>query len=152
MRVLLAVDESPCSDAAVRELIQRFGPAGTEVRVVHAVEWMKDMPLCFQYGQGANAGHDAVQSRNDSFARAEALVSRIARQLEAAGFRVSVSTPDADPRHGIVDQAKIWKADLVMLGSHGRRGLNRFLLGSVAEAVVRHAPCSVEVVRESLAA
>jgi nucleotide-binding universal stress UspA family protein len=152
MRVLLAVDASPCSEAAVRQLIERFPPAGTEVRVVHAVEWMKEMPLCFQYGQGTNAGHDAVQSRNDSFARAEDLVAKIAGHLEAAGFHVSVATPDADPRHGIVDEAKRWKADLVMLGSHGRRGLDRFLLGSVAEAVVRHAPCSVEIVRGSLAA
>jgi nucleotide-binding universal stress UspA family protein len=151
MRVLLAVDASDCSDAAVRKVMEQF-PAGTDVRVIHAVEWMKEMPLCFQYGQGANAGHDAVQSRNNSFARAEALVGRIASQLEAAGFHVSVSTPDADPRHGIVDEAKSWKADLVVLGSHGRRGLDRLLLGSVAQAVVRHAPCSVEVVRESLAA
>jgi len=152
MRVLLAVDPSPCSDAAVRQVIERFTPADTEVRVVHAVEWMKEMPLCFQYGQGPAAGHDVVESRNKSFERAELLVARIARQLEAAGFHVSVSTPDADPRHGIIDEAASWRADLVMMGSHGRHGLDRLLLGSVAEAVLRHAPCSVQIVREPLAA
>jgi len=47
----------------------------------------------------------------------------------------------------IVDLAAKWPADLVVIGSHGRRGVERFLLGSVSEAVVRHAPCSVQVVR-----
>jgi nucleotide-binding universal stress UspA family protein len=153
MKVLLAVDSSPCSDAAVGEVIRRFGRAGTEVRVIHAVEWMKEMPLAFQYSQGPAAGRDAVESRKRSFDRAEALVNRIAGQLESAGFRdVSVSTPDADPRHGIVDEARAWRSDLVVIGSHGRHGLDRLLLGSVAEAVLRHAPCAVEIVRKALAA
>jgi universal stress protein A len=43
-------------------------------------------------------------------------------------------------------------ADLIILGSHGRRGVDRWLLGSVAEAVARHAPCSVEIVRTRVAA
>lgn len=153
MKVLLAVDSSPCSAAAVREVIKRFIRADTAVRVVHAVEWMKEMPLAFQYAQGPTAGLDAIESRRRSFERAEALVSRIAGQLESAGFRdVSVSTLDADPRHGIVDEARGWHADLIVLGSHGRHGLDRLLLGSVAEGVLRHAPCGVEIVRESKAA
>ncbi len=150
MRVLLAVDASPCSDAAVRQVIERFSPEDTDVRVVHAVEWLREMPLCFQYGQGPSAGHDVIESRNRSFERAEMLVGRIAAQIESAGFRVSVATPDAEPRHGIVDEARRWHADLVVMGSHGRHGFDRLLLGSVAETVLRHAPCSVEIVRPAL--
>jgi nucleotide-binding universal stress UspA family protein len=41
-----------------------------------------------------------------------------------------------------------WPADTIVLGSHGRKGLERLLLGSVSYNLVRHAPCSVEVVRE----
>jgi nucleotide-binding universal stress UspA family protein len=113
---------------------------------------MKDMPLDTQYGRGPMAGHDAVESRNQSFDRAKWLVSKTSEQLERAGFRTSVTTPDMDPRHAIVDCAREWGADLIILGSHGRRGLDRLLLGSVAESVVRHAPCSVEVVRLPTAA
>ena len=120
--------------------------------MVHAVESMKELPLSYQYGQGPTAGHDAFKSRRRSFDRAEGLVNEIAGQLESAGCRVSVSTPDADPRHGIVDEAPNSKADLIVMGSHGRHGLDRLLLGSVAEGVLRHAPCSVEIVREPLAA
>ena len=153
MRVLLAVDASPCSDAAVEEITARFARTETQVRVVHAVEWLKEMPLSYQFGQGATAGHDAAESRRRSFERAETLVNQTAARLEGAGFQnVSVSTPDADPRHGIVDEARAWKPNLIVMGSHGRHGLDRLLLGSVAEAVLRHAPCSVEIVREPIAA
>jgi nucleotide-binding universal stress UspA family protein len=107
MRVLLAVDASPASDLAVQQVVQRFAPARTDVRIVHAVEWMKEMPRCFEFGQGPTAGHDVVASRNRSFER---------------------------------------------VGSHGRHGLDRLLLGSVAEAVLRHASCSVQIVRPPLAA
>jgi nucleotide-binding universal stress UspA family protein len=56
-----------------------------------------------------------------------------------------------DPRAVIVDHAARWNADLIVLGSHGFKGLDRLLIGSVSEAVLRHAPCSVEIVRIPLA-
>jgi nucleotide-binding universal stress UspA family protein len=147
MRVLLAVDGSACSEAAVQAVIDRFRPGDADVKVIHAVEWMREMPLCFQYASGSTAGHDVAKSRNKSFDRARDLVECVAAELEFKGFHPSVSTPDADPRHAIVDAAREWPADVIVIGSHGRRGIDRLLLGSVAESVVRHAPCSVDVVR-----
>ena len=144
MRVLLAVDGSECSELAVQTVIDRFQLAETEVKVIHAVEWMREMPLCFQYGVGTEAGQDVLESREASFDRAREMVERVAAQLEFKGFHASVSTPDADPRHAIVDAARSWKADVIVMGSHGRRGFDRLLLGSVAESVVRHAPCSAD--------
>jgi nucleotide-binding universal stress UspA family protein len=147
MRVLLAVDGSAYSDAAVQTVIERFRPEDTQVKILHAVEWMREMPLCFQYGQGPTAAQDVVHSRNHSFERARDLVERVAAQLVFKGFRPSVSTPDADPRHAVVEAAREWPADLIVIGSHGRTGLDRLVLGSVAEFVLRHAPCPVEIVR-----
>jgi len=63
-----------------------------------------------------------------------------------------VSTRDADPRHAIVRAAREWPADLIVMGSHRRQRLDRLLIGSIAETVVRHAPCSVEIVRMPVAA
>lgn len=54
---------------------------------------------------------------------------------------------EGDPKSQILDVAKEWKADMIVVGSHGRTGLNRFLMGSVSQGVVNHAHCSVEVVR-----
>jgi nucleotide-binding universal stress UspA family protein len=152
MRVLLAVDGSACSEAAVQTVIDRFRPEGAHVKVLHAVEWMREMPLCFQYAYGPAAGEDVVKCRNDSFERARDMVERVSAQLELKGFSTSVSTPDADPRHAIVETARDWPADVIVIGSHGRKGFDRLLLGSVAESVVRHAPCSVDIVRVPVAA
>jgi nucleotide-binding universal stress UspA family protein len=152
MKVLLAIDGSEYSDAAIEEITRRFSPAATSVRVVHAVEWLKEMPIYAQFAEGPNAGRDAVESRKRSFLRGDQLVARAAAALEAKGFRTDVKTPDMDPRHAIIHSAREWGADLIVMGSHGRRGVDRVLLGSVAEWVVRHAPCSVEVVRLPVAA
>lgn len=52
-------------------------------------------------------------------------------------------------KDSILEAAKLWPADLIVMGSHGRRGFTKFLLGSVSEAVVSHAPCSVEIIKLS---
>ena len=147
MKILLAVDGSEFSEAAANAVVTRFRPEGTEVRVLHAVEWLKEMPPSFAYAMGPAGADDIVKSREESYQRAGHLVGRIANMLSAAGFRTSVLTPDVDPRHAIVAAAAQWPADLIVMGSHGRTGIDRLLMGSVAEAVVRHAPCSVQIER-----
>jgi len=79
-----------------------------------------------------------------------ALVERIASELRSAGFTVDTAVEVGDIRERILDSAAEWGADLIVVGSHGRRGVQRFLLGSVAEFVARHAKCSVEIVRTSV--
>jgi nucleotide-binding universal stress UspA family protein len=148
MKILLAVDGSACSEAAVRSLLLHFRPEHTEVRVLHAVEWLKDLPASYRFGEGPTYAQDILERRKASFEASDKLVARVADELRAAGFTTSIATPDADARHAIVDAATEWPADLIVIGSHGRTGLDRFLLGSVADSVMRHAPCSVEVIRE----
>ena len=76
-----------------------------------------------------------------------ALVDRVAQALRSAGLKTETAVANGEVRETIVDRAVQWGADLIVLGSHGRRGASRFLLGSVAESVARHAPCSVKIVR-----
>jgi len=72
-------------------------------------------------------------------------------------LRVCVAIPEGvlssvrhgDPRRVIVDQAREWGADLIIIGARGHSALERWLIGSVAQNVVAHAPCSVEVVRHT---
>jgi nucleotide-binding universal stress UspA family protein len=78
---------------------------------------------------------------------ARELVERIAKELRSAGFKVDAAVEVGDIRESIIDSAAEWRADLIVVGSHGRGGIQRFLLGSVAEFVARHAKCSVEIVR-----
>ena len=60
----------------------------------------------------------------------------------------SISVLVSSPKEIILDEASSWAADLIVLGSHGHRGIDRFLLGSVSEEVAMHAKCSVESVRQ----
>jgi nucleotide-binding universal stress UspA family protein len=62
-------------------------------------------------------------------------------------MKATADVEPGNPKSAIIDAANKWHADLIVLGSHGRSAVQRFLMGSVSEAVVRHAHCSVEIVR-----
>lgn len=147
MKILLAVDGSECSKFAVDSIAQRPWPAGSVVKVISAIEppyfpttetWA--LPESY-YAQTEVAAKEQAQSAIQ-FATDSLRASKIA-QLE-----VISETRDGYAKNVILDEAKKWGADLVVLGSHGYRGLQRFLLGSVSHAVTTHAPCSVEIVRK----
>ena len=78
--------------------------------------------------------------------RARQLVNQIAELLRHSGFAVQTVVEEGEPKVETVKQAERWKADLIVLGSHDRSGAAKFLMGSVAKAVARHAPCSVNIV------
>lgn len=148
MKVLLAIDMSRSSDAEVEACIAQLPPHGTEVRVFHATNWETQLPLSYQLAEGPQAAKAVLAERDRILQGAEDDARRVADRLRAAGFTVSTDVrAEGDPRAAILDAAEHWPADLIMVGSHGRTGLDRLLLGSVSEGVVRHAPCSVEVVR-----
>jgi nucleotide-binding universal stress UspA family protein len=87
------------------------------------------------------------QLRNEATHLAQEAVEQAEEVVEKSGMKVSTSVLLGNPRAAIVDEAKEWGANLIVLGSHGRTGFNRLLLGSVSEAVALHAHCSVEVIR-----
>jgi nucleotide-binding universal stress UspA family protein len=64
-------------------------------------------------------------------------------------LRIETRVIDGSPKEEIVEEAETWGADLILIGSHGYGNVKRFMLGSVLQAVATHAPCSVEIVRES---
>jgi nucleotide-binding universal stress UspA family protein len=143
MKILLAIDGSKFSKAATQAIIARTRPRGTQVRVLHVVE---PPSLLVNRGMGAyDAALDAALEAE--LKEAETLVANTAGTLRSKGLKVTTSVEPGDPKSKIVDAASKWHADLIVLGAHGRKGLARFLMGSVSEGVARHAPCSVEIVR-----
>jgi nucleotide-binding universal stress UspA family protein len=95
------------------------------------------------------ASTSIVEVQKNQQSRANRTAEAAASELKQANPRLAVEAiaVSGDPRDVIVQKASDWNADLIVLGSHGRTGLQRWLLGSVAESVVRHAPCSVQVAR-----
>ena len=144
MKIILAVDDSDYSFAAVESVKAQQWSSGTEVRVLSAVEQVPPPAAALWY--------DAHGSLEDAHRRlsnhAAVLTQGAVEALRAAGLSAESVVREGDPRSVIVDEAKDWDADLIVLGSHGYTGLKRWLLGSVAQFVVNHAPCSVLVVRQ----
>ena len=87
--------------------------------------------------------------RGKDMQRAQEAVSSAESILGGAGIEASgtVAVPAASPKELILSEAAEWDSDLIVVGSHGRRGVNRLVLGSVSEAVALHANCSVEIIR-----
>ena len=136
MKLLLAVDGSKYSEAATQAVLKQFTPLGTEVEVLNVV----DLPLPIPTS-------DAAEFRDLSLQRGAELVQRTAHRLNEAGYKTQTVVNEGYPSDKILKQAVEWKADMIVMGSHGRKGIEKFLMGSVAESVSRHAPCSVEIVR-----
>lgn len=142
MKILLAIDGSKPSQDAVETVAERPWPRPTIVRVLSAVR--PYIPPAAEFVPGAVTVGEILQEHEQQAAE---LTSRAAERLAKEGLTVDTAARQGDPRTVIVEEASEWGADLIILGSHGHTGLKRLLLGSVAQAVVAHAPCSVEVVR-----
>jgi nucleotide-binding universal stress UspA family protein len=144
-RILVPVDGSPTSDKALAAALQLAREGGATVRVVHAFD---DLAFLSGYEydgnvlRAARAQADKVLSTAQESAAAAA-VTADAKLIETRGSRLG----DA-----VADEARSWQADLVVVGTHGRRGVGRVLLGSGAEQVIRMAPVPVLTVRDSTVA
>jgi nucleotide-binding universal stress UspA family protein len=147
MKVLLAVDRSDSSEAAARAIAEQFRAEDTEVYVLHTLMWQRAISPCFTFARGGSYGTQLRSMMNNAREQAKALVTKVAEILRASGFRTRTAVVEGSPSPIILDRAAEWNADLIVLGSNQRNTLDRALFGSIAERIVRRAPCSVEVVR-----
>jgi len=143
MRILVAIDDSRFSQAAIETVIEQARPHDTDVRILHVVE-SPPLLVAREMGGYDPALETALESQKQN---AEALVLKATELLRARGLKVAATLEVGDPKSKILDVAEEWRADLIVVGSHGRRGFERFLMGSVSDAVARHAKCSVQIVR-----
>ena len=143
MKLLIAIDGSEFSQAALQSVIDRPWNAGTEIKVLHVVE-----PPALLIGREMGAYDPEFETVWKALReQAKELVEKAAQKVRAAGFTVSTELVEGEPKSLIIDVANEWHADMIVMGSHGWSGLNRFLMGSVSQAVVRHSHCSVEIIR-----
>jgi nucleotide-binding universal stress UspA family protein len=146
VKILIGVDGSDYSDAALAEVAQRVWPKGSEILVIHAYE----MPLApttevWAMPSGYYEQLD-LPVRTQADAIVKAAVDKLKNTLDGT-LKIEGKTMMGSPKGVILDEAESWKADLIVVGSHGYPTWERLLLGSVSQAVVSHSKCSVEVVR-----
>jgi nucleotide-binding universal stress UspA family protein len=137
MKILLAIDGSPYSDAAVTEVCRRPWPAGTEIKLLTVDRPMFPRPSAYD--------HINKQMRAEAQKCLDDAAGTIAR--DAASLRVTPLLLEGWPSDVILDEAERWPADLIVVGSRGYGAIKRLFLGSVSLAVATGAPCSVEIVR-----
>src|SRR5262245_46831830 len=150
MKILLAVDGSEASLVAVEEAAEMPWPEGSVVRIVSVAEtpystrqWTMPMP----------SGSYEEWERIFEERSVENTTRAMARFGEIAGARTELEarTLKGHPKIVILDEAEHWGADLIIVGTHGYKALERLWLGSVSRAVASHAKCSVEVARRRAA-
>ena len=145
MRILLAVDGSSFSDAAVNEVASRPWPPASEVKVVTAFQVpLVPTPEVWAISDEYLPELERI-AREQAQSVVDAAVASLATSLDKS-LTVTGEVLAGLPREAILEEAERWQADLIVMGSHGYGAWRGFLLGSVSRTVVTQAKCSVEVV------
>ena len=145
-KILVALDGSSTSEAALGQALDLVRARPAALRLLHVV----DLPYAYP---DVAVGYVSVYSEELREAWRKAgwdILDQAAAKVRAAGIEPDLRLLEGSGGHvagTIAEEATTWGADLVVVGTHGRRGLNRLLLGSVAEGVARTAPTSVLLVR-----
>jgi nucleotide-binding universal stress UspA family protein len=145
MKVLLAIDGSQHSAAALEAVASRHWPPGTEVQVLTVVH--SGTPLLLDPAFVMAAAY--VETTQELRRLAPELLAAAAARITRNQSNVTILTKalEGTPRELIVQEAAEWGADLIVLGSHGHGPLRQALLGSVATGVAADAACAVEIIR-----
>ncbi len=142
MKILIAVDSVDFNKVIAEFVNSHNWKSDTTIRVIHVIEseLLDSSQVAFLPFLENLIENEREESQN--------LVSDMAHRISNdKQFTVIADVLEGHPRDRIVQTAREWQADLLIVGSHGRKGLSRFTLGSVSSAVVALAPCSVVVLR-----
>jgi len=140
-KILVAVDESDTSLHALKQAIELARNLSATLRIVHVVD-MNWLPLGPELAIDIEAISAVRRSAGEKILAAAHEAAQKAG-LEAESTLMETETPIQHVAETIAKEASRWPADLVVLGTHGRRGFERMLLGSVAEGMARRSPVPV---------
>ena len=142
-RILVPVDGSAPSKRALEEAVSVAKMTGAQIRVIHVI----DEPFMALGVDGfSGSPGDIIELMQEA---GRGIVGAAVAQVRAAG--IACDSALADSLHGricdlVVDQARRWQADLIVIGTHGRHGVARAVLGSDAEQMLRVSPVPVLLV------
>lgn len=146
MKVLIGVDDSAHAEKTLEFVRAMSWPANTAFVVASAVQ-----PPFEAYSENyAPVAMDMGVWLEELTKLHEDLAARGARKLADAGLHSQGRVLQGDPREALVEESKKEDVDLIVVGSHGRTGFEKLLMGSVATHVVTHAPCNVLVVKRGV--
>jgi len=146
MRILIAVDFGLFGKAQTTFLHDYSAPDGSSLLVLHVIEPLVVVPSSSPSPFIATISPEVLTARRQA---AQQLVEDVAERLRTRYTDVTTSVRDGSVGEEILAVAESWNADMILVGSHGRTGLQRFLLGSVSARIAEHAKCTVTIARSS---
>ena len=149
-KILVAVDFSTLSREALRAGLNFGKLRGAEVTALHVARGKGHKTLFTAEGEGLVPDITASKNLEDACIALENRLELMIRAV-SAGEKAASVVLHGNPKKEILGFARSGGFDLIVMGTHGREGLSRVFLGSVAEHVLRHAPCPVFVVRDKAA-
>jgi nucleotide-binding universal stress UspA family protein len=144
-RILVAIDDSEPAHAAAAFATELAAADGSALVFCHVI------PMDNLLTEAADSGYDTRLVLNERFHNAESLVQSAAKHAEARGVKVHRAIGEGHPVDELLAVARVQRADLIAVGTHGRRRLRRLWFGSVATGVVRRSPIPVVAVRTATA-
>jgi nucleotide-binding universal stress UspA family protein len=148
-RILVPIDGSPTSDLGLDEAIALARLTGGSIRLLHVLD---ELVFVTGFETGATYMNTVLPRLRE---RSERILAAGRERVAAAAVAVETTTSECFARRlsdVIVEQGALWPADVIVIGTHGRRGVNRMMLGSDAEQVARMAAVPVLLVRSAKAA
>ena len=146
LRILIGIDNSSYSDAAVEAVCRREWPEGSQVRLLAVVDTV--MAITPDGAQPHNLKWIEVGDE-ENWEQVRQIFQPLADKLGASGLEAEVMIRRGNPTNELLNEAESWNANCIFLGPKGTRGIDRLLLGSVSSAVAARAHCSVEIIRTS---
>ena len=144
MKILVSTDGSEFSRAAVEKCCEIVAaPDDTSIKIVSVYETVEPLDVSLSPEFSAELEDSARAKARENADRAAA---RIAERFPEIAVETQIAAGAADEI--LIEAAKDWNADLIVVGSHGQGFWRRMLLGSITDSLVHHAPCSVLVVRK----
>jgi nucleotide-binding universal stress UspA family protein len=145
-RILVPVDGSATSMAGMKEAMKVAKAHGSRLRALNVVDEMVLAQSVDMFGM-AGGSADLIESLRDAGRKALDQATKLADRGGIGLHTIMRESGGRSVSDVILEEARKWRADLVVMGTHGRRGMNRMLLGSDAERVLREAPAPVLLVR-----
>jgi nucleotide-binding universal stress UspA family protein len=147
MRILITTDGSDFSKAAVEKCCQMVvKPEDTAIKIVSVYELTLPLDVFPAPTDFSERLETSAREQAEEFAEQSAAIIR--QYFPDSNIDLTLQVAVGAPEQILIEEAKNWNADLVVVGSHGRGFWGRMLLGSTTDALVHHAPCSVLVVRK----
>lgn len=147
-KILVPIDSTGLSELVSEAISQQMRPEDTEVLILQVIE-----PVAYSAPaeMAAGTGHEVAKYRETLQANAKDNLNAALETFRKTGFKAETRLADCEIQEGILETAGEWGANLIIVASHARKGVVRFLHASVAEGIIHRAPCNVLVLKEAVA-